>query len=206
MKTLILFITLFIADTSRYEQAMLKNIEAISNAETVEQLQEIANTFDRIATKETDKWEPQYYSAYCHVLMAIEEEEIPKKDLFLDVAIEKINKAYTIAPEESEVAAMEGFVHMIRVTIDPVTRGQIFAGKSMEAYKKALSLNPDNPRALYLMAQMEMGTARFFGSDTAPACEKLKTSLEKFDAYNPENIIAPRWGRAIAERTYESCR
>lgn len=207
MKTFtFLLLIFFYPDTTKYEKVMLENIEAISDAESPAELQVIINNFERIAQKEKDRWEPYYYSAYCQILMAIREKEASEKDKFLDYALKNVKNGYEIASDESELIAMEGFVHMIRVTVDPATRGQQFAGLSMQTFQKAIAMDSENPRALYLLAQMEMGTARFFNSDITPACEKLKLSIEKFETDTQENILAPKWGKKQALSTLESCK
>lgn len=193
------------ASPSKYEQAMRENINALNEAQSPEQFQEVINKLDRIANKETDKWEPLYYMGFGYLMIALRTEDGAGKDKYLDLALENIKNGMALAPEESELLALEGFVHMIRVTVDPATRGQQYAGLSMQAFGKALALNPDNPRALYLMGQMELGTAKFFGSDTSAACAKLTSSIEKFDTYHSDNPLAPTWGKKSAENAAAAC-
>jgi hypothetical protein len=95
---------------------------------------------------------------------------------------------------------------MMRVAIDPATRGPQYAGLSMQAFARATTLNPENPRALALMAQMQYGTAQFFGSPTAEACGTLTKSLEKFDTFKSDNPLAPRWGKGMAEGLKTQCK
>lgn len=191
--------------TSKYEAAMKENIEKFYSAETTEELQSVINNFDRIAQKETDKWEPLYYSAYALIKMTTQTEEGAQKDKYLDLALEKVKKGLTLKPTEDELIAMEGYVHMIRVTIDPMSRGQQYSGLSMQAFNKALAIDANNPRALYLLGRMEMGTARFFGSDLAPACEKVRQSIKLFETEKPESEIAPTWGLNQAIKVAEYC-
>ena len=75
----------------------------------------------------------------------------------------------------------------------------------MQALGKALAINPNNPRAMALMAQIQYGTAQFFGSSTAEACGTLAKSIEKFDSYKSENALAPQWGRGMAEGMKGKC-
>jgi tetratricopeptide (TPR) repeat protein len=194
------------ADDEKYKQAMLKNIETVYKAETIEQLQDVVNTFERIGGVEKTKWEPQYYAAFGYIMMATREKDGTKKDTYLDQAIAAIEKAKTIAPAESEVIALEGFAHMIRVSVDPATRGPRYAGLAMQTFGKAVELNPENPRALALMAQMQYGTAQFFGSSTAEACGTGKKAVEKFDTFKSDNPLAPVWGKKMAEGFVAQCK
>jgi hypothetical protein len=69
-----------------------------------------------------------------------------------------------------------------------------------------VGLNPENPRALALLAQMQFGTARFFGSSTIEACGTNTKALEKFEKFKSDNALAPQWGRGMAEEMRDECK
>ena len=189
----------------KYTENMQKYISQVYTAQTFEQLQSAINAFDRIAQAEPTRWEPLYYSAFGNLMTAVRQQEGSKKDQYLDLALASIEKAKKLVPGESEVIALEGFVHMIRVTVDPATRGQQFSGLALQTFGKAVQLNPNNPRALSLMAQMQMGTARFFNAPVTEACGVAKRALEKFDTFTSDNPLAPRWGKEMTEELLTSC-
>ena len=191
--------------TDKYTETMLKNITAVYSANSIDDLQKVVNTFDRIGEAEKDKWEPYYYSAFGNIMMCTREADPAKKDAFLDLAIKAIEKAKELAPNEAELAALEGFVHMMRVTIDPATRGQQYSGLAMQAFNKALTISPENPRATILLAQMQFGTAQFFGSPTTDACATASKAVEKFDSFKSENLLAPQWGKGMADDMVKKC-
>ena len=210
MKTITLILALVIpvyanATDEKYFEQMGKQIQAVYAAQTIEQYQSAVNTFDRIAAAEKTKWEPYYYSAFGSVMMANKETEGAKKDAYLDKALASIETGKGINPNESELVALEGFVHMIRVTVDPGTRGQQYSGMAFQTYSKALGMNPENPRTLAFMAQMQMGMANFRGSPTTDACATVKKSLEKFTTYKSENPLAPQWGKGMSDGLVKQC-
>jgi len=195
-----------LANDKKYEEAMKKNILAVYQAQSIPELQQAVNALQRIGDAEKTKWEPYYYAAFGYVLMATRETEGAKKDAHLDMASVAVDKAKSIAPAESEVIAMEGFVHMIRLTVDPASRGQQFSGLAMQSFAKAVELNPENPRALALMARMQFGTAQFFNSSTAEACATAARASEKLQSYRPENPLAPMWGKEMIEEMVGQCK
>lgn len=201
---LILLVNSAFAD-DKYEQNMKKNIESIYKAKTIEEYQSTVNAFERIGAAEKTKWEPYYYAAFGYVMMANVEKENARKDSYLDQAQTALNSAKAIASQESEIVALEGFVTMIRLSVDPGTRGQDYAPIAMQLFGKAIAMNPENPRALALLGQMQFGTAQFFGSSTAEACATLNKSLEKFETYKSSNALAPQWGRGMAMSLKEKC-
>lgn len=191
--------------TDKYVELMQKNINIVYTSKSATELAAAINSLERIADAEKVKWEPFYYAAFGYLMMATNEQGPAQKDNLLDQSLKNLEKAKTITPAESEVIALEGFVHMIRVSVDPASRGQLYSGLAMQAFGKAIALNPDNPRALALMSQMQYGTAQFFGSSTADACKTLDRALEKFFLYKSDNPLAPQWGRGMAEAMKSKC-
>lgn len=210
MKALLaIVLTLIVSALSaqdKYTETMLKNIDASYKAKTITEHQDAANAFERIAAAEKTKWEPYYYAAYNYVMMANEETVGTKKDAYLDLATKDLDKAKAIKVDDSEITALEGFVHMIRVTVDPATRGQEYSGKAFGSFGKAVKLNPENPRALVLMGQMQYGTAQFFNSPTTEACATIEKSLQKFETFKADNVLAPMWGKPYAESLKSNCK
>jgi tetratricopeptide (TPR) repeat protein len=198
-------IRLGFAGDGKYEQAMKKNIETVYHVKAPNEIQEAVNSFERIALAEKDHWEPSYYAAFGYIMLSEQEKEGAKKDAYLDQALASIGKARKIAPSESEIEAIEGFVHMMRVSIDPATRGPQYSGLAMQLFGKAVALNPENPRALLFTALMQQGMAKFFGSPVTEACGTLTKALEKFDSFKSENALAPTWGKGIAENMKKGC-
>ncbi len=193
------------ANDAKYIEAMSKQIAAVYKAQTTEELQGAVNALSRIADAEKTKWEPYYYVAFGNVMMATREKDPAKKDNYLDVALSAIEKAKSINENDSEIITIEGFIHMIRVTVDPQSRGQQYSGMAMQAFGKAVALNPENPRALAMRAQMEFGTARFFNAPTTDACATTAKALEKFETFKSDNPLAPQWGREMTQQLKQSC-
>jgi hypothetical protein len=195
-----------LANDNQYAEAMAKNIQTVYSAQSIPELQEAVNALERIASAEKTKWEPYYYAAFGNIMIAYREQQGNKKDAHLDLALTDIKKAKGIAEKESEIIALEGFVHVIRITVDPASRGQQYSSLAMQTLGRARSLNPENPRALALIAQTQYGTAEFLGSPTTEACSTNAEALQKFATFKSENPLAPQWGKAMAEQTNTKCK
>ena len=203
---LLIYTSNALGNDNQYAEAMAKNIQTVYRSESIGELQSAVNALERIASAEKTKWEPYYYAAFGNIMIAHREQDGTKKDAFLDQAIANIGNAKKIAPKESEIIALEGFVHIIRITVNPETRGQQYSGLAMQTLGRALSLNPENPRALALIAQTQYGTAQFLGSPTTEACATNAAALEKFATFKSENPLAPKWGNRMAEETAGNCK
>jgi hypothetical protein len=210
MKTYSLILSLALCSTTtlangRYEEQMLKTIAAIYQADTVTEFMPAINTFERIAAAEKSKWEPYYYASFGYLMLATREPDGAKKDILLDKADAGLKSASELAPSESEIAALAGFVLMMRVTVDPAARGPQVSGQAFAAFSKAIALNPENPRALALMAQMQLGTAKFFNMPATEACETARKAAGLFDL-PVSNPLAPSWGRPMNEALLAQCK
>jgi tetratricopeptide (TPR) repeat protein len=202
----LIFISKATANDEKFIEAMQKNIKSVYEAQEITTLLQTVNSFERIAVTEKNKWEPFYYIGFGYLMMANMETDGNKKDAYLDKALEAIEKGKVIIPSESELIALEGFAYMLKVTVDPQSRGMVFAPKAVQTFEKALALNPENPRALALLAQMQYGTAQFFGSAATDACTSNSKALEKFQTYKSENPLAPVWGLRMAESLKQACK
>lgn len=211
MKTLltiflsVLFLSKGFADDTKYVEAMKKNIDALYHSASIEDYRKAVNTFERIGAAEKSKWEPYYYASFGYIMMANLETDATKKDSYLDQSLNALGKAKEITGNESEIVALEGFTHMIRITVDPASRGQQYSSMAFQSFSKAVELNPENPRALALLAQMQFGMAQFFGSPTDEACGTVAKALEKFDTFTSENPLAPTWGRSMTDGLETKC-
>ena len=194
------------ADDVKYTETMTKNIALVYKAETTDDLIQAVNMFNRVGAAEKNKWEPFYYEAFGYIMLANREQDAVKKDAFLDQAKLAIGKAGEIKANESEIVALEGFISMIRVSVDPAARGQQYSSLAMQSFGKAVALNPENPRALALLARMQFGMAQFFNSSTTEACMNAHKALEKFTTFKPESPVAPVWGKGVVESLLKECK
>lgn len=211
MKTTFLLLLLALVFTvspaqDKYTTQMLKNIQGVYSSKTVEEYQAAINALDRIGNAEKTKWEPFYYAAFGYLMIANKEKDLTKKDQFLDLSAASLAKAKAINENESEIVALEGFIQMIRISVDPAARGAQYSGQAMQLFGKAVTLNPENPRALGLMAQMQFGTAKFFNSPTTEACATATKSVDKFATYKSANELAPQWGKEMSEGLLKQCK
>ena len=186
----------------QFEKAMGKNIPAMFSASNQADLQAVINNLNRIGEAEGDRWEPYYYVAFGYLRMSEMVETAEDKDKYLDLAMAAVDKGEEIKPDDSELESMRGYVNMIKLTVDPATRGMTYSGLAFASFQKALALNPNNPRAHFLMGRMQYGTAQFMGSGTEEACGSLFRALVMFDKEEAsENPFAPSWGKNSTEQS-----
>ncbi|WP_370086456.1 tetratricopeptide repeat protein [Ekhidna sp.] len=204
-KNLFILLGLLVATISlangQFEKAMGKTIPEIFKAETPDALQSAINQLNRIGEAEADRWEPYYYVAFGYIRMSDMYESGTDKDKYLDLALEAVDKGDQINPNDSELTALRGYVHMMRLVVDPATRGMKYSGMAFNSFQTAVQQNSENPRAHYLLGRMQYGTAQFMGNGDGGACESLNRAKELFENEQPESPIAPQWGKETNEKT-----
>ena len=210
-RTMLFFAAIFIVSTTmgqneKYYQKMGEAIGQFADCTSVEDFQNLANLFGVIAKVETEEWLPLYYEAHCYILMGFTGQlEAAPQDSYLDKASASIDKMMEIAPNEAEVYVMKAFYHTGYLVVNPPARAMNTSPLIHEAISRALSIEPGNPRAQFLSISNEMGTASYFGSDTAPICKKAGQLLDSWDNYAIKSPIHPSWGKEETEGIVRGC-
>ncbi|HET6558930.1 MAG TPA: hypothetical protein VFG54_16540 [Prolixibacteraceae bacterium] len=182
-----------------YHEAMSQSIEKLFRAATIADYTESANQFERISQNEKKEWLPLYYASYAYIMISFQEPDNAKKDAYLDQAQKFLDQAIAIAPDESELHMLQGFLYPSRINIDPMTRGMQYMEKMNASLDKALQLNPDNPRVYFLRGTMTYHMPEAYGGGAANALPFLKTAQEKFSAFKPKTDLSPNWGKEANE-------
>ncbi|MEQ8582578.1 MAG: hypothetical protein RIC30_14615 [Marinoscillum sp.] len=207
MKTIFMILVLVAGSAtaqSKFETAIFKGKDLLKAADTQEAYTACANYFERIARKETGEWLPLYYQSLSLTLNGAEETDTDTKEKVLNDALVLVQQAKKL-DKNSEVVALEGFVQMMRLTVDPATRGQTLAPTIYALFGEAMAMDAENPRAQLLMGQMEFGTARFFGSGFEKACGYIQSAYDIFGGTPDEPTILPTWGMKMAEASLAYC-
>lgn len=208
MKNLIYIILILmsvtgVAQKSKFTRAILKGKEMLDKADTTTAFMSAANYFERIKLNEPEEWLPAYYQAKALAIVAMKGDKQKKEEL-LNTALEVVQTAEVIE-RNSELVALEGYVQMLRLTVDPATRGRTLSPVIFKLFNEALQLNPDNPRAMLFLGQMEYGTAQFFGSGVEKACEYIQKAQVLFESESDEDIILPTWGAESLPYYLKNC-
>ncbi len=203
---LMMLVTVLNAQNTRMENGLLKNIKLLGEAESTEQMQTTTNAFERIAEAEKAEWLAQYYAGYANVLTGMRQQDNSKKDEFYDRALGYVNKADEMSPNNSEVYVLKSWILGMKISIDPMTRGQSLGMESGMLIAKAVELNPENPRAYFLKGQSALYTPEQFGGGKAIAQPQLEMAIEKYKTFKPASLAMPSWGEIQAKAALEQCK
>ncbi len=186
----------------QYSKGMQKAFQLWGEGKTTE----ASNLFERISNAEMDNWLPYYYVAQINTIVSFGEKDKKKLTQQLEKAQEFIDLAKAISPDNPEILVQQAMTHTAWIAFDGATYGMTLSGKVVAAYAQAAQLAPDNPRVVFSKAEWDMGSAAYFGQDTAPYCKDVERSLELFDTFKPESDFHPNWGKDRAEAISENCK
>lgn len=205
MKKIIVVVTLLISSLGmgqdQYTKGMQKALQLWGEGKTTE----ASNMFERISNAEMDNWLPYYYVAQINTIVSFGEKDKEKLTRQLEKAQEFIDLAKAISPDNPEILVQQAMTHTAWIAFDGATYGMTLSGKVVALYQKAAQLAPDNPRVIFSKAEWDMGSAAYFGQDTAQYCKDVERSLELFANFKAESEFHPNWGKERAEMTLQNC-
>lgn len=198
----ILFISAVTTAQTNYEKGMQKAFELWGQNKPAE----AANMFERIASAEPDNWLPPYWAAQINIITSFGEQDQDKLAAKLKKGQDLLNDATAISKNNPEIMVMQALLHTAWIASDGATYGMTLSPKVVELYTKAEVIAPENPRVVASKAEWNIGSAQYFGQDTAPFCKDLERALELFAKFKPETQFHPKWGKDRVEQLLESCK
>jgi hypothetical protein len=205
MKKALFLLSLFLltiaamAQGKKYNKAMGSIIEQMhESTDPVTEL-ELVPGFEEIAEAYPDQWLPAYHAARILITGSFPNPEPDEKDPLLEQGRQLLDRAFELAPEESELFVLDALYYIGMMSVDPESRGPIYYMNAIEAINKSKSLNPENPRAYYMDGMMTLNMPDFMGGGPGPAKPIFLEAMEKFKAYKNENPFWPAWGEDLVQ-------
>jgi tetratricopeptide (TPR) repeat protein len=188
-----------IAQGPRYAESMKKNIETLDQKPSIENYQNAANNFERIANAEKNQWLPFYYAGYATVMQAFSGMEPGNMSAALDKAESFLYQAAALEPDNSEIAAVMSMVITGRMQVDG-SQSMTLGPKATALLSKAMSQQPQgNPRVMMNLSQNLYYTPEPFGGSKKKALELMEKALQAYDTFNPASELHPNWGKVYIE-------
>lgn len=190
------------AQSDKYVAAMKTNIALLDSAKSIDQLESVAGTFERIGDAEKTQWLPYYYAAFAQT-MAGWNPEVKDKDANAQKIKAYLDKAEAIQ-KNAETYAIENMAATQQMLMDPQTRWATNGKDASDALKKGMEIDPNNPRLYYLQAMSLFNTPPQFGGGKDKAKPVFEKSIALFKAAQPQPLY-PAWGEKQAEQMLAQC-
>ncbi|TCJ18814.1 hypothetical protein EPD60_03370 [Flaviaesturariibacter flavus] len=193
------------AQSEKFVSAMQPRVIAIDTTRTPAALEDLSNSFERIAEAEKTQWQPYYYAALAKVnagmlqMNGLRGGIADKIDPMADKAEALLDKAEALSKDNSEIWVVRKMIASMRMIADPMSRYMTYGPKAAEALAMARKLNPENPRIYLLEGQDKFFTPEQFGGSKTEAKKLFETALEKYNGFKPADALAPNWGRPATQ-------
>ena len=204
MKTQALFAGLLLSIVTTYGQSdkftqfMLGNLEKAKSAKTLNDYQELTNSFARIAEVEKNEWTPLYYTAFYNLVINFQDTVRERKEKYIALAQRQIESGLKIKPDETEFFVLKIMSYYGEMSIDPM-KAMTLMGEVNSLISEAKTLNPSNPRIYLEEAEAIYNMPTQYGGGKEKALPILLLAKEKFDNFTSANPIAPSWGKDRCE-------
>ena len=187
----------------KFVKAVEKQLTTLDTCKSMECLTALANTFERIATKETGEWLSSYYAAYTQLLMTYFDKDVAKVEVYCDKADKFIEVADKLMPKNSEIALLKAMSAGSRIRINPMVNGQKYAPVASAFMETAKTLDPENPRVYMQQGISTYFTPPMWGGSKEKGKEMMETAAKKYETFKPASSIHPNWGKASNEKMLE---
>lgn len=208
------------AQSAKYTDAMKKNLEEFKGDTSQQHYEDLAASFQRIGDAEKTQWLPYYWAGMC---LASEgwmyypdqkgQTAIKSNDLSADMEkmagrikdmADKAEALATSDADKSEISLLRNMAATQQMLVDPQSRYMTYGAESGQYLQKAMTLNPNNPRAYYIKGMSLFGTPEQFGGGKAVAKPMFQKAVDlgKAEQHEP---LHPNWGLDMSEAMLAAC-
>jgi len=184
-------------------------VALLDKASTVKDYEALSARFIQAGNAQKTNWLPFYYAALCNAkigfLLQDDGERIEpfsNEGEHYGKLAQELLKAGGSKADLSELYTVMSMIYRTKVFINPMTYGRKYGPTSQRYLDKALELNPDNPRALYVQAWVKYYTPKMWGGNKDQAKALLESALQQLAAQKAGGV-QPHWGREESEEMLE---
>ncbi|MBV8327068.1 hypothetical protein [Chryseobacterium sp.] len=197
------FISLTAFAQTDYEKIMTDKIAKIQAARTPEEIQTLSNDFQRIGSKESAQWLPQYYAAFSQIQkgrLMMRNGNMQELDGIAEQAEKYLAMAQNLAgADNAEIHLLKKMAYSLRMMVNPQQRFMTDGARASEELTVAEKLDPSNPRIALIKAEDTYFTPEQYGGSKTKGVEMFKAALTQFNNYKPKSALDPNWGKSEAE-------
>ena len=164
--------------------------------------QELYLQFEQMYAVNKTNWLIPYYAGMTKSIMCLL--KMGDKDALANDALLWVRRAKSIMAND-EVYCAESLAYTAKMSVNPLLRWLTYEGKIKKSLSIAKKLNPNNPRAYVLEANIQQKIPYIFGG----GCNSVKPLIQKaeliFNAQTKLNSLEPSWGFQSLVQLKKAC-
>jgi hypothetical protein len=158
--------------------------------------------FEKLYSMDKTNWLIPYYAGMTKSLMCLL--KMGDRDALANDALLWVARAKSIV-QNDEIYCAESLAYTAKLSVNPALRWFAYEGKIKNALTMAKKLNPNNPRAYILEANIQHKIPFIFGGgckSTMPLIQKAESCL---NAQTNANKLEPSWGIQSLVKLKKAC-
>ena len=164
--------------------------------------QELYVQFEQLYAVNKTNWLIPYYAGMTKSIMCLL--KMGDKDVLANDALLWVRRAKSIMAND-EVYCAESLAYTAKMSVNPLLRWLTYEGKIKKSLSLAKKLNPNNPRAYVLEANIQQKIPYIFGG----GCNSVKPLIQKaelcFNIQTKPNSVEPSWGFQSLVQLKKAC-
>ena len=207
MKSVIIFFILLLqlplqAQVTNQSKALEEAVMQFNQTSKSQAYQELYLQFEQLYAVNKTNWLIPYYAGMTRSLMCLL--KMGDRDALANDALLWVGRAKSIVKND-EVYCAESLAYTAKMSVNPALRWLVYEGKIKNALKLAKKLNPNNPRAYILEANIQQKLPIIFGG----GCKSVKPLIQKaelcFNAQTKVHSVEPSWGIQSLVQLKKAC-
>ena len=207
MKNLVVLFVLLLqlplqAQSPNHSKALESAVMQFNQTNTPSSYTQLYLQFEQLYSVDKTNWLIPYYAGMTKALMCLL--KMGERDALANDALLWITRAKSIV-QNDEIYCAESLAYTAKLSVNPPLRWFTYEGKIKNALSMAKKLNPNNPRAYILEANIQHKLPYLFGG----GCKSAKPLIQKaelfFSTQNKANSIEPSWGIQSLVKLKKAC-
>ena len=206
MKYLFVFILLIQLPTQAQSINQSKALEAavmqFNQTNSPSSYTQLFLKFEQLYSLDKTNWLIPYYAGMTRSIMCLL--KMGDRDALANDALLWVGRAKSIMPND-EVYCAESLAYTAKMSVNPALRWLAYEGKVKNALSLAKRLNPNNPRAYLLEANIQQKLPFIFGG----GCKSAKPLIQKaelcFNVQTKGSSLEPSWGIQSLVKLKKAC-
>ena len=204
--TIVLFILLLqlplYAQVSNQTKALESAVMQFNQTNNPSSYTQLYLKFEQLYSVDKTNWLIPYYAGMTKSLMCLL--KMGDRDALANDALIWLARAKSITVND-EIYCAESLAYTAKLSVNPALRWFTYEDKIKNALSMAKKLNPNNPRAYILEANIQHKIPFIFGG----GCKSAKPLIQKaelcFNAQTKANTLEPSWGIQSLVKLKKAC-
>ena len=207
MKNLVILFILFFqlslqAQTSNQNKALETAVLQFNQTNNPSSYTQLYQKFEQLYSVDKTNWLIPYYAGMTKSLMCLL--KMGDRDALANDALIWLARAKSIEVND-EIYCAESLAYTAKMSVNPALRWFTYESKIKNTLSLAKKLNPSNPRAYILEANIQQKLPFIFGG----GCKSAKPLIQKaelfFSTQTKANSIEPSWGIQSLMKLKKAC-